>query len=124
MNEYEKQLMQAPSIESEGCAVCGKWQTEEHHIVFRSHGGTTGPVVPLCGFGNTSGCHGLSHQHKLHFKYVFGCDSEDGVGYWEYIITEPMKYEKALQEDGWKRVGHKPYRKPVQSMSKIMDIPI
>lgn len=70
------------------------------------------PTITLCGSGNTSGCHGLAHQNRLHFRWVESkqpCD-EFGmpmirVGHWEYILCdEPTKYSKALRMRGWKRV--------------------
>ena len=96
MNEYEKELMKAPSIEGNHCAFCGRPATERHHVVPRSQGGSKGPTIPVCGMGNASGCHGLLHAHKLHPTY------SELLG-WEYIYTqEPMKYEKALEiKDGW-----------------------
>ena len=96
VNEYQKHLMDKPSIETEGCAICGRYQVERHHIVPRSQGGTNGPTVTLCGWGNTGGCHGDAHSHKLHFRYENG---------WEYLQTkEPVKYELALMMKGWKSV--------------------
>lgn len=97
MNEYQRALMGKPSIETAGCAICGACMTERHHIVPRSQGGADGPTVTLCGWGNTGGCHGLAHAHKLHL-YDFG----DG---WQYLITkEPMKLEKAIEMGGWRHV--------------------
>lgn len=93
MNLYHKALMGAPSVGGLRCAVCGRYPAERHHIVFRSQGGADGPTVPLCGFGNASGCHGLAHAYKLHFRYD-GC--------WRYIVMDKStKYEQALKSDGW-----------------------
>ena len=97
MNEYDKALMQGPSIDTVCCPFCGRLASNAHHIVPRSHGGNDGPTVRVCGMGNASGCHGLLHSHKLHLRWT-GME-------WQYIYTpEPMKYEKALQEEGWKHV--------------------
>lgn len=97
MNELQKPLFYAPSIESECCPFCGKPATNRHHIVPRSQGGTKGATVTVCGMGNASGCHGLLHAHKLHLKHE--------NGQWFYLRTaEPMKYEKALNMEGWKRL--------------------
>lgn len=53
------------------------------------------PTIPLCGSGNTSGCHGKAHHHQLHFKF------ENGIYY--YLETEePTKYMRALELPGWK----------------------
>lgn len=118
MNEYERALMGRPSVDTmDGtCAVCGKPATDKHHIVKRSAGtlryadGTevTKPTVRLCGSGNASGCHGLAHAQKLHFRYVeaqvdgFGAQRK---GHWEYLHTrEATKYERALEMDGWRRL--------------------
>lgn len=106
MNEYLKRLMDGPSIDTgHRCAICGRWSPlEDHHIVRRSQGGTTGPVIRLCGAGNGlhdgSGrpfCHGLAHANRLHFYW-------DGRE-WSYLITdEPTKYEIALGMEGWKPI--------------------
>lgn len=94
-------LMDAPSVETPWCAVCGKTgHIERHHMVRRSAGRlyrdgieVPKPTITLCGFGNASGCHGLAHQGRLHFKY------EDGL-LW-YRIGEPMPYQRALETGGW-----------------------
>ena len=93
MNELQKPLFAAPSIESESCPFCGKPATNRHHIVPRSQGGSKGATVTVCGMGNASGCHGLIHAHRLHLRFI--------EGRWEYLRTEPMKYEKALEMEGW-----------------------
>lgn len=103
MNEYHKRLLGAPDLDTQGCAICGRWSpTNLHHIIPRSQGGgDVSPLVRLCGIGNTlyddSGRlfhHGMAHQMRLHFRY------EDDR--WEYLITEePTKYERALEMPGW-----------------------
>lgn len=98
MNEYQKAMMSLPSIESAICPFCGKPAAERHHIVPRSQGGTKGPTITVCGFGNTSGCHGLLHSHHLHLK-------PDGKGWWQWIRTpKSTKYDTALKMSGWKPV--------------------
>lgn len=93
MNEYEKELMKAPSLVREWCVVCGRPATNLHHVVYRSHGGKDSPLVSLCGFGNASGCHGLVHHNRIHFRYT---------GRWEYLITdEPVKIDVAYESGGW-----------------------
>ena len=93
MNELEKPLMQGYSINTPWCVFCGKRKTQEHHVVLRSHGGTNGPTISVCGLGNASGCHGKLHSHQLHLRWV---------GYWEYLETdEPTKYQDALAMGGW-----------------------
>lgn len=95
MNEYLRKLMEFPSIESEFCCVCGSFATNDHHVVFRSQGGSNGPTVPLCG-GGCTGHHGMAHKKMLHFRYEGG---------WQFLITDaPTKYEKALEMSGWKEV--------------------
>ena len=97
MNEYDKALMQGPSIDTVCCPFCGRLASNAHHIVPRSHGGHNGPTVRVCGMGNASGCHGLLHSHQLHLRWT-GTE-------WQYLYTpEPTKYEKALQEEGWRNV--------------------
>lgn len=109
MNEYQRKLMDKPSVDGECCAICGRYPAERHHIVFRSQGGTDGPTIPLCGFGNNLKdaegkyyCHGRAHHGMLHFKF------EDG-GWW-YALTNPMKYEAALKHGEWRMVGQQPIR--------------
>ena len=96
MNLYQRQMMNAPSIFSEYCVFCGKPKQSQHHIIPRSQGGSKGPTVSVCGFGNESGCHGLLHAHRLHLRYVNG---------WQYLLTdEPMKYDSVLDMDGWRNL--------------------
>ncbi|MBQ2680425.1 MAG: hypothetical protein IJF97_00660 [Eggerthellaceae bacterium] len=97
MNEYQKALMDKPSIETEACAICGRYvRTQRHHIVLRAQGGTDGPTVTLCGYGNAGGCHGAAHGQMLHFRYT---------DRWQYLETDvPVKYEKALDMEGWRDV--------------------
>ena len=95
MNELEKALYYAPSINTLWCPFCGKMATNKHHIVPRSRGGTNGATVNVCGIGNVTGCHGKLHKHLLTMKY------EDGR--WYYLETEqPVKYQAALAMKGWK----------------------
>ena len=99
-------LMDVEPIDTgDRCAVCGRYgRTERHHIVWRSWGELyrdgrklPKPTITLCGFGNTSGCHGLAHQRMLHFR-----KGESGL---EYLRTdEPTRYERALDMDGWREV--------------------
>ena len=100
-------LMSVPSVDTGGrCAVCGRYgPTEKHHIVWRSWGELYGqgrklekPTITLCGWGNTSGCHGLAHQRMLHFRV-------GESGRLEYLRTNsPVRYERALRMDGWREV--------------------
>lgn len=103
MNEYQKALMNGPSIDTGNrCAICGRHgRVERHHIVPRSAGGTEGPTVSLCGHGSNlsdgSGRmwhHGAAHHHMLHFRF-------DGREWWYLVTAEPTKYERALGMDGW-----------------------
>ena len=98
MNLYLKAMMDKPSIpRAPYCAVCGTtWPgVTEHHIVPRSQNPgwkkNPGPTIYVCGSG-TTGCHGQAEHKRLHFRY------RDG---WQYLETEPMKYEHALELDGW-----------------------
>lgn len=98
MNEYQRALMEAPSVKSIRCVFCGRPATSQHHVVPRSQGGTKGPTVSVCGFGNESGCHGLLHAHRLHLTH------SDLLG-WEYLHTEePTKYERAIRMRGWRAI--------------------
>lgn len=87
MNEYQRKLMAAPSLNGLLCCVCGRLAQNRHHVVPRSQGGSDGPTVPLCGMGNASGCHGEAHAHRIHFRYA---------GRWEVALTDkPTKIENA-----------------------------
>lgn len=92
-------MMGAPSVEGDLCAFCGRPATNRHHVVPRSQGGAEGPTVCVCGMGNASGCHGLLHSHRLHLRW-------DDEGFrWLYLRTEePIKYDKALDMDGWREL--------------------
>lgn len=112
--------MKGTSLKLPYCAICGRtFPLNEHHIVRRGAGKlyrcgveVPKPTITLCGNGNTSGCHGLAHQNRLHFRWVehmhpskaYGNPVIQG-GHWEYIILdEPTKYERALGMDGWQPV--------------------
>ena len=103
-------LMDGPTLEADHCVICGRhWPRNRHHVVRRGAGQlirdgrpVRKPTVMLCGSGNTSGCHGLAHANRLHFRLV--------NGWWWYLITpEPCKYAAALEMDGWR-----PVRRPNQ----------
>lgn len=105
MADMWRPLMDAPSIETRWCAVCGRtWPLNRHHMVARSAGKlyrdgaeVPKPTIVLCGSGNASGCHGLAHQHRLHFRW-----NGERV---EYLLTsEPVGYLEALDMDGWRPV--------------------
>ena len=98
MNEYQRELYALDHVETVLCAVCrSKRATNRHHVVPRSQGGTNGCTITLCGNGNISGCHGLAHNHYLHFRA--------NNGELEYLLTcEPMKDESAYKLDGWRKV--------------------
>lgn len=100
MNLYQERLMDKPAIKGDRCCFCGRPKNSAHHVVPRSQGGSDGPTIPVCGFGNESGCHGLLHAHKLHVNW----NDEQG---WVYLYTpKAMKLEKALELDGWRAVIH------------------
>ena len=92
MNLLLKRLIDAPSATPGHCIVCGRAYPTAHHVVPRSQGGKDGPVLHLCGDG-TRGCHGKAEDKRLHFRY------RDA---WQHIETRPMKYERALELDGWR----------------------
>ncbi len=99
MNLYEMALMEAPTIHGDRCVVCGKRAQNDHHLVYRSHGGKNGPTVPLCGFGNVSGCHGAVHHNRIHFRF--------SDGRLEYLVTDaPVKVDVAMGMEGWVEVGY------------------
>lgn len=110
-------LMDGVTIRSDRCAVCGRSPVQMHHVVKRSAGKlyrngieVPKPLMPLCGLGNSSGCHGLAHQGRLHFRWVESDAGSEGWylthvqgGHWEYLLTDaPVKYLDALKMDGWR----------------------
>ncbi len=115
-------LMKGPSVDAPYCVVCGRsdMPLNRHHVVRRGAGKlyehgveVPKPLLTLCGNGNTSGCHGLAHQNRLHFRFVQapwpdayktpGWDVLTHGGHWEYLLlAEPTKYQTALEMDGWK----------------------
>lgn len=118
-------MMGKPSIDNAEhfCCVCGKPATNRHHIVKRSAGKLVvdgieakKPTVRLCGDGNASGCHGLAHAGKLHFRWVdeqaFRSVKANGMsahyaigGHWEcLLLDEGTDYLTALSTDGWRRL--------------------
>lgn len=111
-------LMDGCSVHLPYCAVCGAtWPLNQHHVVRRGAGRlyrhgveVPKPTVTLCGSGNASGCHGLAHANRLHFRWVaeereispFGQPLGRG-GHWEYVVAdEPVDYLTALEMDGWR----------------------
>lgn len=119
--EILRPLMAGTSVTLPCCAVCGRtWPLNQHHIVRRGAGNLyrdgrplPKPTITLCGSGNASGCHGLAHQNRLHFRWVrpverFNRPTPQGAGHWECILLdEPTKYAEALKLDGWR-----PLRRP------------
>lgn len=121
-------LMKSPSVETPCCAVCGRpYPLEKHHMVRRSAGKlymagveVPKPTITLCGFGNNLSdadgrpyCHGLAHANRLHFRWVDADAGQKGWylthvtgGHLEYIVLdEPTPYLRALEMEGWRRVG-------------------
>ena len=118
-------MMGRPSVDLPFCAVCGRtYPLNRHHVVRRGAGKAYDgsgrelrkPTVTLCGSGNASGCHGLAHSGRLHFRWVPSCGEQSrksavrdvwaGCGHWEFKVTEePAKYQDALADDeGWRRL--------------------
>lgn len=99
INNLNKHLLDAPSIEGDRCVVCGRPATNRHHVVQKGMGGSKLekriPTVPLCGMGNTSGCHGKAHSGRLFFDY------RDGR-WFLYESKEPTTLMAALEDkEGW-----------------------
>lgn len=95
MNLIQQALMDKPSLLPGRCVACGDPTVEKHHIVPRGQGGAKGPQAHVCGFGNTSGHHGMAHAGRLHFRWGQG---------WEILETDtPTKMQDALDMDGWRR---------------------
>lgn len=117
--EILKPLMEGCTVKLDHCAICSRtYPLNDHHVVrrgagklFRDGHEIKKPTITLCGSGNTSGCHGLAHHNRLHFRWVKSNPSRSGErvsgygGHWEYLITdEPTKYQKALEMEGWQRI--------------------
>lgn len=91
------------TVAQDTCCVCGRYGTEQHHVPPRSAGNLIvdgkklkKPTLAVCGHGNTSGCHGLAHAGKLHFRF-----RDD----WEFLLLdEPTDRMSALDMDGWKPI--------------------
>jgi hypothetical protein len=117
--EILRPLMEGTSVEAPCCAVCGRsWPLNRHHVVRRGAGRlyrdgieVPKPTIMLCGSGNASGCHGLAHQNRLHFRWVRASDGfnrprPQGSGHWEYLVCDvPTKYATALSMGGWRPLG-------------------
>lgn len=110
--DYQRNIFNAPSVRREWCVVCGRPAQNDHHVIpghrHKTKNYPESPTLSLCGMGNASGCHGLAHSHKLHFRAVpveillFG-GMRKTVLEWEYLITdEPVKEQDAQELDGWK----------------------
>lgn len=116
--EMYRPLMEGCSVSTPYCAVCGRTGVplNRHHVVKRSavklyRGGVEipKPTITLCGSGNASGCHGLAHSGRLHFRWA---ETVNDIahewmhhigGHWEYLLLdEPCDYLTALEMDGWK----------------------
>lgn len=114
-------LMLSPSFDNleHRCVICGRPATDLHHMVPRSAGELFDeysrklkkPTIRLCGSGNMCGCHGLAHQKKLHFRYVFEeytntrTNLSYGARHLEYLLCdEPTSRLDALEMDGWRLV--------------------
>lgn len=118
--ELLRPLMGGTSLTLDHCAVCGRpWPLNQHHVVRRGAGRmyrqgveVPKPTITLCGSGNASGCHGLAHANRLHFRWVRTVPAPSGLGgvaaccgHWEYLLCdEPTRYQDALAMGGWRRV--------------------
>ena len=93
--------MEAPTIKTDHCVVCGTMPANnQHHLVKRSAGELyvngikqEKPTITLCGSG-TTGCHGLAHENKLHFRFY--------QGRLQYaLFDKPTPYLQALSRGVW-----------------------
>lgn len=99
INRLNEHLLDAPSIEGDTCCVCGRVATNHHHVIPKGMGGSKLekriPTVPLCGMGNTSGCHGMAHSGRLFLDYR-------GGRWMYYEANEPTTLLAAMSDDeGW-----------------------
>ena len=100
------------------CSICGRMHPEKHHVVARSLGGVSGPMIHLCGFGsNLRGAngelfhHGAAEHHMLWFWWSDGRDEDIApkrarvLKGWIYLLVDtPVDIMTALASDGWKKV--------------------
>lgn len=100
MNKLNEHLLDAPSIGTDRCVVCGAYATNHHHVIAKGMGGSKLakriPTVLLCGMGNTGGCHGKAHSGRLFLDYRDGC-------WWFFESNESITLYEALDSDGWRR---------------------
>ena len=58
------------------CVVCGKPATNLHHVIYGRLYGKRDDVqanrIPLCGWGNASGCHGKLHAYDEATRQAIG----------------------------------------------------
>ena len=99
INKLNEHLLGKPSLHGERCCVCGRAAQNNHHVIIKGMGGSKVerdiPTVPLCGMGNTGGCHGLAHSGRLFLDY------RDGG--WKYLeSTEPITLLEAMGREGWR----------------------
>ena len=93
MNLLLEPLLDRPDLLPPYCVVCGKPANNAHHVIVGMRKSLRVPRLRLCGSG-TTGCHGLAHERRLHFRF------RDG---WEWLATdEPTKYQAAIEMDGWR----------------------
>lgn len=97
-DEDVRALLELPSVDVPWCIVCGtsgRSNVNKHHDPWKSETSTPDVTIPLCGFGNTSGCHELAHAGKLHFR--------NHEGRRQYLLTDrTVRYLTALEMDGWR----------------------
>jgi len=70
------------------CEICSRYfeGLEEHHIVFRSSGGSSGPTIEIC-----QQCHRLVHKGKIKVR--------------ESLLTQDeIKYVIHKKWPGWFRI--------------------
>lgn len=106
LNRQQQALLGKPSIDSDVCAVCGGRASNRHHVVIKGMGGLPKliesriPLIPLCGNGNTSGCHKLAHDYAIEFRY------DDREGLWEWRKTKHGgRWHVCCGQQRWKTFG-------------------
>ena len=95
MSVFDEQNMHGKTIRSDRCVFCGRPSYEQHHVVPRARGGSKGPTVAVCGWGNTGGCHGRLHSGRLWLRW-------DGT-HWLWLATPGgCSIEEAWSREGWR----------------------
>lgn len=84
--------------------VCEGRSTNAHHRLEESQGGpsTEENLIDVCGFGNTSGCHGWVHTQQHHLNEEGDDDGSYARGWLLHAGDDPAAIAWDQHEDGWR----------------------